>query len=243
MTEFTFAVAGYVIGVEAMYQSTKEYCRKFLTEDMPQITLKITSEDLAFERSKASDLSVGDAYLETVALQRKLTNWLLGHNTLLFHGSVVAVDGEAYLFAAKSGTGKSTHTRLWRQLLGDKATMVNDDKPFLYCGGDGVLACGSPWNGKHRLGENVSLPLKAICVLERGEENTIQRISAGEALPMLLQQSNHPGVRNQMDNYLRLIDVLTQKVAFYRLRCNMDMEAARLSYEVMAAGKEERHED
>lgn len=243
MTEFTMGIAGRVIRVRAMYESTKEYCHKFLTDGTPEVFLEVKAEDVDYEKGRTADRLMGDAYLETIALQRKLTAWLLARDTLLFHGSVVAVDGKAYLFAAKSGTGKSTHTRLWRQLLGEKAVMVNDDKPFLYCGGDEVLACGSPWNGKHRLGENISLPLKAICILERGEENTIARISAGDALAMLLQQSNHPGVRNQMDDYLGLIDRLAQKVAFYRLRCNMDIEAAKLSYGVMAAGKENRNED
>ena len=80
------------------------------------------------------------------------------------------MDGQAVLFTAKSGTGKSTHTKLWRDLFGERAVMVNDDKPLLRILKDGVLVCGTPWDGKHRLSTNCALPLKAICILERGKK-------------------------------------------------------------------------
>ena len=152
---------------------------------------------------------------------------------LRFHGSVVAVDGEGYLFTAKSGTGKSTHTRLWREVLGDRAVMVNDDKPFLCFSESGVLVCGSPWNGKHRLGANLTVPLKAVCILERGEENRIRSIAPKEALTMLVQQSNRPRAAQLMPKYLELLDRLAQGTDFYRLQCNMDPEAARIAYDTM----------
>lgn len=175
-----------------------------------------------------------DEYLEFIAIQRKVAELLFEHDTLLFHGSVIAVDGEAYLFTAKSGTGKSTHTRLWRELFGDRAVMINDDKPFLKMTEDSVVAYGSPWNGKHGLGTNTSAPLKAICILERGGKNRIREIPAGEALTILFQQSNRPQNRALMPKYMDLVDQLSRKVKFYRLQCNMDPEAARVSYEAMS---------
>ena len=206
-------------------------------------------DDIAFEREKSEreDRLEGipvrkftDAYLETVAVQRKITECLFAYDTLLFHGSVVAVDGEGYLFTAKSGTGKSTHTRLWREMLGDRAVMVNDDKPFLRLTEDAVLACGSPWNGKHGLGRNMSVPLKAVCILERGEENRIQKISAKQVLPMLVQQSNRPMDSRWMLKYLELLDKLASGVAFYRLACNTDPQAALVSYQAMSgSGKDD----
>ena len=163
-----------------------------------------------------------------------MTEALFDYDTLLFHGSTIAVDNEAYLFTAKSGTGKSTHTRLWREMLGEKAIMVNDDKPFLKITEDGVIACGSPWNGKHRLGNNIQVPLKAICILERGEENSIQEITPKEALMMLIQQSSRPEDPKKMGKYLDLIDRLAQNVKLYKMRCTISPEAAKLAYETMA---------
>ena len=200
-------------------------------------------KDIIFEREKSireAELEgiivreFSDTYLETIAVLRKVTEGLFGFDTLLFHGSVVAVDGQAYLFTAKSGTGKSTHTRFWRETFGDRAVMVNDDKPFLRITEDGVLAYGSPWNGKHKLGNNICVPLKAICILERGEENQIQAISGQEASMMLFQQSNRPMDPRKMPIYMDLIDQLSKKTEFYRMQCNLDPNAAQVAFDAMS---------
>lgn len=248
MTEFTVKIAGRTALVRANFPGTRDHCRDYLCDDAPDFTVGITMRDILFEREKSEQedrlegipvRSFSDAYLETVAVQRKIAEHLFDYDTLLFHGSVVAVDGEAFLFTAKSGTGKSTHTRLWRQVLGDQAVMVNDDKPFLRMTEQGVLACGSPWNGKHGLGSNRSVPLKAVCILERGEENRIRLITPKEALPMLLQQSNRPMDRSLLPKYLELLDRLAGCVEFYRLACNMDPGAALVSYRAMSgSGKD-----
>ena len=171
-----------------------------------------------------------DGYLESLAVYRKICEKMVEFDTILMHGSVVAVDGVAYLFTAKSGTGKSTHTRFWREVFGERAVMVNDDKPLLKLTEDGVLACGTPWDGKHRLSSNVCLPLKAICILERGDVNEIHRISPQEALPMVFQQTYRP---KNLAKYMEIIDKLVGRVEFYRLRCNMTPEAAQVAYEAM----------
>ena len=89
------------------------------------------------------------------------------YDTILFHGSAVAVDGIGYLFTAKSGTGKSTHTRLWRELFGERAVMLNDDKPLIKVSENGIIVYGTPWDGKHRLSTNTFVPLKGICFMSK----------------------------------------------------------------------------
>ena len=117
--------------------------------------------------------------------------------------------------------------------------MVNDDKPFLQITPEGVTAWGSPWMGKHGLGSNIGVRLKAICILERGEENKITAISPKEALPMLLQQSQRPQKAQNFPKYMDLIDGLSGKVAFYRMACNMDPQAARVAYRGMSGEEKE----
>ena len=160
MTNFTCKIANCVAEISAIFESTRNYCRDYLTEDPAEISIAITDADIRREREIAAkeDALEGlpvreyaDMYLERTALQRKLTQHLFDRNVLLFHGSVVAVDGQAYLFTAKSGTGKSTHTSLWRQVFGNRAVMVNDDKPFLGIQEDSVVVYGSPWNGASRM--------------------------------------------------------------------------------------------
>ena len=248
MIEFNIQIAGRTVTVRAMFDSTKEFCRDYLCDGKADFSVETNMTDIAFEREKSAreDALEGlpvrdysDKYLETIAVQRKIMEHLFEYDTLLFHGSVVAVDGQSYLFTAKSGTGKSTHTRLWREVFGDRAVMVNDDKPVLKITEGGVLACGTPWNGKHWLGENICVPLKAICILERGKENRIRAIPAKEALLMLMQQSNRPRQAALMPKYMELIDALARKTKFYRMACNMDPEAARLAYETMSDTRKE----
>ena len=243
MVDFNMEIAGVAMQIHALHESSRRYCRKYLTDCQPEFSIAITAEDLILEREKTEQTDraegnpvrqVTDARLEITAIQRKIAQKLVEYDTVLFHGSVIAVDGVAYLFTAKSGTGKSTHTRLWREMFGQRAVMVNDDKPFLRVSDQGILACGSPWNGKHHLGNNMQVPLKGICLLERGAENQIAPMDAQKALAVLLQQSNRPAGAKMLAKYLELMDQIVASVPIYRLRCNMEPEAAAVAYQGMA---------
>lgn len=137
------------------------------------------------------------------------------------HGSAIAVDGKSFLFTAKSGTGKSTHTRLWREYLADSVIMINDDKPLprIESAGQNIDRCtssktplsanskrsvinvyGTPWDGKHQLSSNVHTPLGAICILEQAANNQIQKVKSGDVLPLLLQQIYRPRSTEALKN-------------------------------------------
>ena len=151
----------------------------------------------------------------------------------MFHASIVAADGMGYAFTAQSGTGKSTHSALWRQYLGEKAVMVNDDKPLIRVEEDGrAIAYGTPWNGKHKLGNNIAVPLRVICLLERSEDNWIREISKAEAYSFVLQQISRPRDTGRLKTTLDLIDKM--QVKYYRMGCNISIEAAKMAYEAMS---------
>lgn len=243
MAEFSIRIAGYAARIISLFGSTRDYCGKYLTEENPQCHITVTREDLAFEqealRREALEEGIrirvfADPFLERAAIQRKLAEFLFERDILMTHGSTVAVDGMAYLFTAKCGTGKSTHTRLWRQVFGERAAMVNDDKPFLKLTEDGVFACGSPWSGKHGLDSNVTLPLKGICILERGKENRIRRIPPEEALPMLLHQSYCPLAPEKRGRFEKQVQLLAEKTPLWHMQCNMDPAAAEVSHKAMS---------
>ena len=242
MITFQVLISGICVKIESLFDATRTFCKDYLCEGTPAFTVVITQDDIDFEREKSEQEDIlegipvrkfSDEYLETLAVYRKICTELLNRDTLLFHGSVIAVDGEGYLFTAKSGTGKSTHTALWRREFGDRAEMINDDKPLLKFTSDGILACGTPWNGKHRLGCNKMVPLKAICILERDAQNHIERISGQKALPMLMQQSFRTGTPAGMMLLLDLLEQIMDQTKIYRLGCNMDPEAAIVSYNAM----------
>ena len=242
LTEFCMDLAGMRIGVRALYPQSRAYCRDYLCQGSPELLVEIRPELLEQEqaRSRSSALEEGltpweapAEYLELRAIYRQIAEQAPARNVLLFHGSAIAVDGQTYLFTAKSGTGKSTHTRLWRQRFGDRALMVNDDKPLLRFTPEGVLACGTPWDGKHRLSTPIQLPLKAVCVLTRDDHNHIEALPAREAYPTLYQQSYPPRDPEAMALTLSLLGRLTQQVKLYHLGCNMDPSAAEISYNGM----------
>ena len=237
-----YRIAGRVIAVQSIYENVHELCRAYRAEGEPDFTVAVTPEDVAFERKKSAredelaglpERPFSDGYLETLAVYRKIAEKMPDYDTVLLHGSCVAVDGEAFLFTAKSGTGKSTHARLWRELFGERAVMVNDDKPLLRMTDGGVLVCGTPWDGKHRLSSNIAVPLKGLCILERAAQNRIVPVTAPEAYPVLLQQTYRPADAAAMRKTLALLDRLSASVAFWRLGCNMDIEAARVAYDAM----------
>lgn len=242
---FNIRLADKVIGIEPMYDSIKEYCHDYLTDERADFTVKTETADIAFEREKSdreaiaegkNPVDYSDGYLETLSVYRKIAEKMPSFDTVLFHGSVIAVDGVGYLFTAKSGTGKSTHTRLWRELFGDRAVMINDDKPLLKITENGVIAYGTPWDGKHRLSTNRSVPLKAICILTRSDENFINEISPKEAYQMILQQTYRPIDRLAMVQTMTLTDMLMKKTRLYRLGCNISPEAAKAAFEGMNGG-------
>lgn len=231
--------------INPLHSYIQQYCKDYLYEGDRTIdyTISTTTDDIAYERekSKQEDIKEGiairefsDAYLETIAVYRKICKCLLEKDILLFHGSVISVDGFGYLFTAKSGTGKSTHTKYWREYFKDRAVMINDDKPLLAIRENKAYAYGTPWDGKHRLSTNTCVPLKAICILQRGNTNTISKIDKKDAYTMLLQQVNRPvGDVSAMNKTLELIDALSNCVEFYSLHCTMDISAAKVAYEGM----------
>ena len=237
-----YLIADHVVGIESVYPYVHDFCAKYKTSREPDFTVVLTNDDIVEERVRSISsaqkegipyIESSDAFLESLAAYRNIAERMIQYDIVLFHGSAVAVDGEAYIFAAKSGTGKSTHTALWRKYLGERAVMINDDKPLLHITASCVTVYGTPYNGKHRIGENISAPLKAICILERAEENTICEISKAEAYPMLMQQTYRPRKAEDLAKVLPLVDRLGDIARLYRLGCNMDIDAARVAYEGM----------
>ncbi len=241
-----YCIAELNIEIISLYERVHRYCAGYEAPEStakPDIIVRITDADIEAERAfsdrtRAREgrlaLVPTDDYLEELAVYRKICEKLPYYDRFLFHGSALAMDGEGFLFTAPSGTGKSTHARLWREVFGDKVSMINDDKPVIGIQGNEIRIFGTPWNGKHRLGTNTSVPLKAICFLQRGENNSIREVSKAENLPKLLGQVFRPSDKEALNRVLQLTDRMTDMVKHYILSCNMDPEAAIVSHNMMA---------
>ncbi len=228
-----YKIAGHLMEINSLHRDVHHLCRDYRMEGTPDFTVTVTQADIEAERIRSDTADTPDGALEILAVYRKIADRMLDYDTLLLHGSCVAVDGIGYLFTARSGTGKSTHTRLWRELFGSRAVMVNDDKPLIRVTAAGAIAYGTPWNGKHGLGENISVPLRAVCFLYRDTENHIEQSDKTGAFPLLLQQTYRPSDSIGMTKMLTLLSRLADTVNLYRLGCNMEIEAAEIAYKGM----------
>ncbi len=242
MTDFNVKFADVAIHITANFQITADRCREYYSSEPPEFEISITQEDIEKEIAIAESLPDEKKakgphkaeYMEWLALYRRLCIELTHKNTVLMHGSAIGVNGRAYLFCAPSGTGKSTHTRLWRQYLGDKTVMINDDKPLIRAMDDGTVKIyGTPWNGKHNLGNNISMPLYNICFLERGSFNEISPLSQNDALPKLMSYTFRPDAPEETILTLDTVQKISEFSRFWSLRCNMDPDAAKVAYEGM----------
>ena len=216
----TYKIADKVILIDSIYPDVHNYCKDYQYDGKPDFAVSIVQQDIEYEKEKSAKEDeienkpvrhFSDSYLEELAVYRKIAEKMIDYETVLFHGSVIAVDNEAYLFTAKSGTGKSTHSRLWRQLLGEKAVMVNDDKPLIHIENDQAFVFGTPYNGKHRLGNNICVKLKAISVLERANENSVLPLTKEAIFPMLLQQCFRP---SDPEKVIRTLNLLTSTIRY-----------------------------
>ncbi len=236
-----YQFADITVEIRSIYPFIHTMCADYAVDPTDDaVSIDMADEDVQREADYSAEerrieglapYKYAEDYLETLAVYRKLATQFVRQGVMLMHGSVIAVDGEAYMFTAASGTGKSTHVGFWRQLFGDRAVMVNDDKPLIRVSEPRVY--GTPWDGKHHLSNNISAPLKAICILERGEQNEVERLTVGQAAAMLLQQSFRPSDAASMIAALQLVSALAENVSLYRMRCNLDPDAARVAYEAM----------
>lgn len=158
---------------------------------------------------------------------------LIHFDGFVLHASAVVVEGKAYLFSAPSGTGKSTHTALWLEHFGDRAKILNDDKPAIRVVDDKIKVFGTPWSGKTALNLNIEAELAGICFLERANTNYIEELSKSEAIIRIFNQTLRPNVEKDMDLLLKTLDKVIVNTNVYKMGCTVSEEAAVMAYEKM----------
>ncbi len=299
-------IAGVLVAIENRYAFTERLCADYIVDVSPNecdFSVSATAEEIAAENNDEGAFS--PAYCESLALYRKMCTHLLDYDAFLFHAAVVSYGGRGYAFAAKSGTGKSTHVAQWLRALGDRVTVVNGDKPILrWCGGEGVgaaagavaarsgedaggaaggegvgaadegsraegagsavsladaggagatagegsrtsgafLAYGTPYCGKESWGQNTSVPLRAVCFIERcgpGEPDCLKRLEDdGEIINRMMNQILLPKDSVLAVRQLDLLDRLVTSVPFYVLRCTPTRAAFDAAFQMTLCDNE-----
>lgn len=231
MTEKNYRFADVPVTIAARYPFLPRMCSRYEAET-PGIRIEVTPEEIEREhRMVKEEFPAG--YLESLAVYRKICEELLQYDTFLFHGSSVEVDGAAYIFAAPSGTGKSTHVRLWKEYFGDRAIIINDDKPLIQVREEAIYVCGTPWSGKHHLDSNRKAPIRGLCLLERGSKNSVERIRPADGYPGLYRQTYRPQDKERMIKTLGLLKQLAERVPLYRMQCDISRAAVEAAWEAM----------
>ena len=165
---------------------------------------------------------------------------LLKYNGIMLHSSAVTYEGRAYLFSGPCGMGKSTHTRLWQKVFGDKAVVFNDDKPAIRKLDGVYYAYGTPWCGKDGINANMKLPLAGICFLKRGEQNTIRRLNGFEAATNSMAQTLHRFKdESNLSLMLAFVDELINSIPVFEFKNLPVPDAAHLSYQTMCQAAKE----
>lgn len=220
-------IAGLCVGIEHRFGYLPSLCKDYLAPEgaEPVFTVCPTQAELDAEGS-LSEPRLPDAYLESVVAYRLIAEQLPMHGAMVFHGAVVVLDGRAYAFTARSGVGKTTHMRLWLQAFGDRAYVLNGDKPVLLCKDGEVFVCATPWKGKENLGEGGILPLSGIGFLHRAEENSAVPLEAPDALSAFVSQVYMPKNGAALLETLSLCDTVLSKTPLISMFCNMDLSAA-----------------
>lgn len=177
------------------------------------------------------------AYLES---GRQFFARLLEHDGFYLHSSSVAYEGKGYLFSANSGTGKSTHTRLWQQVFGEEAKIFNDDKTPLRRLDGTWYAYGAPWCGKDNININMKVPVAGICFLKQADHNRIRRLSQAEAVSKIVSQTIRKFKNvERLDLMLSHVEKIVREIPVFELENRPEPAAAQLSYETMRKAAEE----
>ena len=199
--------------------------------DRPTCALR-TSSDFSINTATLSGSDDERAYGLNNALMIAYAFSGAHHHRLLMHASVPMKDGYAYLFLGKSGTGKSTHSRLWLQHI-PGTDLLNDDNPVVrYDETDhSVSVYGTPWSGKTPCYRNLRMKAGGFLRLQQYPENILRKLSKVEAFATILSScSTMIWDKPSYDGICDTVSQIAGLTPAYHLQCLPDQAAAELSY-------------
>lgn len=228
-----YDIAGLKVNIIDPQGRTKKQGVPYLSDNQDEsqnidITIDITEQRILNAMKDHPELNQND--WEYMLTGSDFYTALLDFNGILLHSSCIVVDDVAYAFSADSGTGKSTHTQLWLKRFGDRAYMLNDDKPALRIIDGEVYACGTPFSGKYDYSTPKIVPLGGIVFLQRSEDNWIKKADTSKAVFNIFSQTVRKLGAEKMDILFKILEQLFAKIPIYDFGCNISDEAVDVSY-------------
>ncbi len=231
-----YDIAGLKVNIVNVKGRTEKQARPYLSDNQDEnqnIDIVVDVDEKRVLRAMEEHPELVQDDWEYMLTGSDFYTELLNFNGIILHSSCIVVDGMAYAFSADSGTGKSTHTQLWLKHLGDRAYMLNDDKPAIRLIDGKVYACGTPWSGKYDYSTPKIVELAGICFLERSETNWIKKADTSKAVYNIFSQTIRNLNAEKMDKLFDVLEQIFAKVPLYELGCDISEEAFLTSYNAM----------
>ncbi len=202
----------------------ESYATLLYSKDFKHVTCMIKDVETEGGSSLASRIKVaiGECFL----------NCLPAFGGVTFHSSAIRYNDQALLFAAPSGTGKSTHTGLWKKVYGNVA-YINDDTPIIRRKNGVLYAWGAPWAGTSGINNNIAAPVKAIVYLKRAAENSVRALTGRDRILRGLCSVRGQSFPPQRKKQAELLSDIMSEIPVYELCCNISEEAVRLVHSVL----------
>lgn len=232
---FTVRLCGLDVQVDNRYSHVERLCRDYVVPTAaPLFRVRVTEAEVeAYRAACGRPMTAAEA--ESALLYRAICGRLPAYDALLLHAAAFRMDGRGYAVSAARGVGKTTHLQAWKEIAGDRLTVINGDKPLLHRGSDGHWRMyGTPWCGKEGEQTNTSCPLNAILFLERGQVNTVTPSLPEDTAAGLLTATILPPTPALRERMADLIGRLVREVPAYRITCLPDRTAAEAVYETLS---------
>ena len=214
--------------------SLDSFCKKYRADfSKPDLVLYASDEDLSDEKMRTPSDALDLARLESVAICRKLALSLHDFDGFMLHAATFSINNQGIAFFAKSGTGKSTHMLLWKQLFRDKLEIINGDKPIVRMENGKPFAYGSPWCGKEGFSENKSAPLTDLCFIKRSDKNATRPLQKGEAFKLLLDQIVIPAGSENIIKVLDMLEATLDSCNLWEISCDTSLASAKESSSII----------
>lgn len=229
----TLELAGIPVEIELKYPDAILTFAPYIKDRIPCASVCISQTELEAARNQYEP-GASDLYVEYMELSLKVSEALLPFNRVIFHGTAFFWQGKAWIFAAISGTGKTTQYLHWKELYGEDVQIICGDKPILFFDNRSIAVHPSPWNGKEGMGQQVSAPLGGIILLRQSVENRIRKINKTEASgPLFLQFLFSRKTTEDVYTVARLEEQLLNRTPVWLLENCGDAESAVLCHDTL----------
>ena len=228
-----YRIADLVVRLCPQHDLLRRRAAKFAISSADRIDIDLSNIDEYLAKKAASSEQMTAEQNELFWTGNRFA-WQLCHfGATVIHASALVIDGEAILFSADSGVGKSTHTRRWLSLFGERAYILDDDRPVIREKNGALMAYGTPFSGTSDENRNAAVPLKAIVFLNRGERNRIRPADPSETIARMIRYCGYSRNDEKMAAKLAVYDTIVRRVPIWSLECTISDEAVQLVYQTI----------